>query len=89
MKRTDPPPKPDRCDCCQSAVAELEHFEPNRIGSRLPPEDLPQWFCALCANTMASNSVIYPDQHRESGEAMRTVCYVGNEILHRLRRMQS
>lgn len=77
--------KPDRCDCCQSEVAEIKYYQPSSHLLRPDREAPPSWFCDLCATTMASNSVVYSDQYRGQTETLQTICYVGNEILHMLR----
>lgn len=83
MAKSPPVEKPDCCDCCQSQVAELKHYQPN--GFSPGGMDAPQWFCDFCATTMASNSATYPDQYRGQAETLQAICFVGNAIMHALR----
>lgn len=72
------------CASCHSKGIPLEFYEYFRVvaaqrgvAGRL--------LCALCAGTHAGNAEEYPDQYRHERNTMRTICYVGNEILKALK----
>jgi hypothetical protein len=81
---TENRPKPDECDSCHFETRALVKYD-DRIAGLRDPSKTTAWLCALCAETLAGNAYRYPDQYRESGNVMRTVCYVGNVILEALK----
>ena len=83
MSRTDAP----ECDCCRASGVRLKEYDLRRPLMRDDPERM-RMLCELCAGTMTSTYVLqYPGQHdRDSVEVMRTLCYVGNQILKAVRR---
>lgn len=72
------PKEIDHCGACSFKTRKLNKFEAPPCTSNGYKTF---YFCDLCFCTMASNSAIYPDQYKESGETMRTVCHVGNAII--------
>jgi hypothetical protein len=43
--------------------------------------DAPSLLCHLCAGTFAGNAISYPKHFTDGGATMRSVSFVGNEIL--------
>ena len=81
------PSQPVSCDSCHYATAALRRYD-DRIAGRMNPNKRTAWFCSLCANTYAGNAWRWPEQYRESGNIMRTICYVGNVVLDAIREAQ-
>ena len=83
-RKPKPSEKPEECECCGFETTELKAYDAPPLSDRSGEKD---WFCILCAGTMASNSVQYPRSYEETGVVMRTVCYVGNAIIAEIRKL--
>lgn len=70
------------CDCCHAGGVALKTYDLRRPLIRTDPNRL-KLLCKLCAGTKTSSYCLqYPGQHdSDSVEVMRTLCYVGNQIL--------
>lgn len=75
--------KPEECDSCHYKTAALTRYD-DRIAGLNGRDKETAWLCKLCASTLAGNAYRYPEQYRDSGNTMRTICYVGNVILDAL-----
>ena len=86
MRVDDPMPEsneqPKDCESCQHPMPVLKFYHASKF-TRRPGEPAGHWLCELCATTMTSNALEYPDQYREGRDAdiMRTVCFVGNAVI--------
>lgn len=67
------------CDCC-GYKTKLSKYERDR--TKEDPKPDPMFICALCAGTYAGDTLQYP---KESADVLKTICYVGNAILHEIR----
>lgn len=75
--------KPGPCDCCDFKTKDLKLFT-RQHGSDM--ETPGQWYCALCASTMASVMTRYYNQY-SIGERniMKAICYVGNAVIQAIK----
>lgn len=70
--------KSDQCDSCQFETTALHRY----VGARgFAEKQDAAWLCTLCWSTMTGTAHAYPEQYRESGVVLKTICYVGNTIL--------
>jgi hypothetical protein len=76
--------KPEECDSCHFQTDDLKMYH-DRIAGLRHPEKADGWLCELCASTLAGNAWRWPEQYGDSGNTMRTVCYVGNVVLAAIR----
>lgn len=67
----------DRCDCCD--YGPIETIECSLRMGALRAE-----LCKICYSTFISGVLEYPDQHRHDDTILRSLAWVGNEILSRL-----
>lgn len=74
--------QPKECESCQHPLKVLKFYQVSRV-SRGRFEAGGYWLCELCATTMTSNALEYPEQYYDgkNGEIMRTVCFVGNAVI--------
>jgi hypothetical protein len=85
MRLDDPLPEnnkqPEDCESCQHPMPVLKFYRTNDFTRKNGP--LGHWLCDLCATTMTSVALEYPEQFREGRDAeiMRTVCFVGNAVI--------
>ena len=66
--------KVEECESCGFTTRLEKYHEYNKE---------PVWACDLCASTMASRAVTYPEQFK-SREVLQAICFVGNTILEKL-----
>lgn len=80
--------KPEECDCCGFVTNELSLFKDQDTtiagGGKTRIADF--WYCDLCCCTPTSMYNRYPGQSPSNTDILKTVCYVGNEILKALRK---
>ena len=78
---------PGECECCGYVTTELRLFKQVDTtiagGGKMRKQDF--WFCDLCASTPASNVHRWPGQYPGADPVTRTICYVGNVLLARLK----
>lgn len=63
------------CENCQAEGVEISVYKRGLNNERSAE------LCNLCAGTMSGNVTLYPDNHREYGEVLQCICYVGNQII--------
>ncbi len=74
------------CDFCGSEGVEVKGYEhPSFLRDGRPQGEM-DTFCLLCASTPAGNAFVYPEQYRGSSEVLKTLSFIGNEILKELRK---
>jgi hypothetical protein len=78
-------PELHECFFCRHPAAALRPYFRNR--NSLEAERY-SWLCNLCADTQAGRAEEYPRQFEGQSETLQVICYVGNEIIQHLRRMQ-
>lgn len=78
--------KSEECDSCGFETTDLKEYPHRGERSRHSPTTM--WLCFLCAHTPASNAYIYPSQYEGQHAILRTLCYVGNEILKAIKEIK-
>lgn len=75
--------KPEDCDSCHYETPRLTRYADRVAAISMGGRVL--WLCPLCAETLAGNAARWPEQYRDRGDVLRTICYVGNVILDTLK----
>lgn len=78
-----------KCECCGAEDVQVAEFEPPYVLQQKPARDL----CFLCAASQTSSidaiiSVRTAEELMPRLEVMKTICFVGNQILKELKKLQ-
>lgn len=74
-----------RCDCCGAEAVETKFYEAPAHLHKKHLHYTGDNLCTLCAGTATGNAHLYPDQYRGQVQILKTICFVGNEIIKALR----
>ncbi len=85
--RTAPPPETLECFSC-GFETECKAYESRLRSDREDDADRWNWYCPLCASTLASSAHQYPTHFPDAG-AMGLVCRIGNMILAELAELRA
>ena len=64
-----------QCESC-GFTTEVKRYE-----NDLPSHPREGNMCEVCANTPAGNAFLYPANHLDNADTLKTIAYVGNMIL--------
>ncbi len=70
------------CSCCESENVKVNEFSPSVVSKT----EQTRLLCNLCASTMTSTLSDSTRGEMSHVEIMKTICFVGNEVIKQIRR---